>query len=80
MTVPQETVKAADATFGALNTRDLDVLIAKITAGWRTAAAAHPLCCPLWEDARELLEDLHAAWFAAFYRENPGRAVPGAGT
>ena len=74
MTVPQETVKAPEAAFDALNTRDLDVLIAKVNAGWRATAAAHPLCCPLWEDGRDLLKVLHVAWFAAFYRENPGRA------
>lgn len=76
MTVPQDTREAPGAAFAALTTRDLNVLIAKITAGWVTAAAVEPMS-PLWRDGGELLKTLNAAWWTAFRRENPGQAGAG---
>jgi hypothetical protein len=75
MTLPHEAAPAPESIYDTLNTRQLDVLIAKVAAGWKTAAAAaHPHRSPLWEDGRDLLEDLHLAWCAAFAREHPAGA------
>lgn len=58
-----------------LTTRELDVLIAKLRAGWATANAVYPaIIDPLWRDTVDLLGDLHGAWVRAFARE--GEAAP----
>lgn len=68
-----ELTQAGPAVFDPLDTRELDVLIALIRAGWATVSAVHPLLCPLWHDARDLMIDLDLAWWHSFGRENPDR-------
>jgi hypothetical protein len=58
--------------FEPLTTRDLDLLLALITAGRRMVSAVHPLLCPLWHDLGDVITDLNRAWWIAFDRENPG--------
>lgn len=81
MTIPQSSppAPAPVAAFDALTTRQITVLVAKLTAGWYFTSAVHPALCPLWQDTADLLTDLDAAWWAAFARENPERNEPQAG-
>jgi hypothetical protein len=58
--------------FEPLTTRDLDLLLALVTAGRRMVSAVHPLLCPLWQELGDVITDLSAAWWVAFDRENPG--------
>jgi hypothetical protein len=59
--------------FDPMTSREVDLLLAVMSAGWRMVSAVHPLLCPLYHEVREVIEDLNAAWWVAFERENPGR-------
>jgi hypothetical protein len=63
--------RVTEPIFAVLTTRELDVLLAVIGAGWRMTGAVHPTLCPLWQDTCDLLGDLHRDWEIAFARENP---------
>lgn len=77
MTIPQSSPPAPAPAFDALTTREIDVLIAKLSAGWRVTSAVYPTSlCPLWRDTADLLADLNGAWWAAYARENPERDEP----
>jgi hypothetical protein len=76
---PANHAAVTDPIFAVLDTREIDVLIAVISAGWRITSAVHPLLCPLWDELRELLADLHIGWEIAFARENPHLARLAAG-
>jgi hypothetical protein len=75
MTVPPPHPESVNiqttAIYDPLTTRDLDLLLAVITAGRRMVSAVHPTLCPLWHDLGEVITDLNAAWWRAFKRENP---------
>jgi hypothetical protein len=77
MTVPEPAPPVGDfrpsSIYEPLTTRDLDLMLALITAGRRMVSAVHPLLCPLWHDLGEVITDLNAAWWTAFDRENPGQ-------
>ena len=60
--------------FAVLTTRELDVLLAVLGAGWRITGAVHPTLCPLWLETADLLGDLHRSWEIAFARESPQHA------
>lgn len=69
MTVSQQNRPAGDF-LGRLTARELNVLIAKLRAGFYTANAVYPaIVDPLWRDSIDLLDDLHGAWVRAFARE-----------
>jgi hypothetical protein len=73
MTVPlqsQQPPEVQESIFARLATRDIDLLIALIHAGWRLGHAVYPRDDGLWQDFRDLLADLHRAWCTAFEREN----------
>jgi hypothetical protein len=63
--------RVTDPIFAVLTTRELDVLLAVLGAGWRMTSAVHPTLCPLWQDTADLLGDLDVDWHIAFARENP---------
>jgi hypothetical protein len=48
----------AVSIFEPLTSRELDLLIAVISAGWRMVSAVHPLLCPLWHDPGRLAAPL----------------------
>lgn len=72
--------RVTDPIFAVLTTRELDVLLAVLGAGWRITGAVHPTLCPLWQDTADLLGDLHAAWEIVFARENPNLAALAVGS
>jgi hypothetical protein len=72
--------RVTDPIFAVLTTRELDVLLAVLAAGWRITGAVHPTLCPLWQDTADLLGDLHRDWEIAFARENPQLATLAAGS
>jgi hypothetical protein len=80
MTVSEQPPPAGNprpaSIYDPLSTRDLDLLLALISAGSRMVSAVHPLLCPLWHDMHEVMGDLDAAWWRAYDRENPGRRRP----
>jgi hypothetical protein len=72
MTVSQQNAPAGNF-LDRLTTTELNVLIAKLRAGWYAAAAVYPAVVdPFWRDSAELLHDLHGVWMRAFDREGEG--------
>jgi hypothetical protein len=77
MTVTQDAAQTRDADaerdpLDVLTVAELDLVLAKIRAGWRATAIVHEPLCPLWNEQAELLGELHATWCAVFDRAYPG--------
>lgn len=63
--------------FGPLTVTENGVLRAHLTSGWAKQAAARPPGWDgLWDDVRDILNDLHEAWEVVFALAHPGWVPP----
>ncbi len=72
-----ESATDAPAVFAALTLYELDELVLRLTAGYRTLVISGPLGDPFRAEIRDLLADAHRAWLAAYARTSGPDSIPG---
>jgi hypothetical protein len=73
--VPSDPAMAASdpAMFQPLTAQDNNILTAHLRSGWAKQGAVYPTLSEPWKETAATLDDLHAAWQAAFEARQAGR-------